>query len=56
MEEYLANNAPKQCITSIDTIVGYVKSELIKENLVYEMQQYRRYEVHQAMSPCYRSS
>ena len=51
MEKYITSTDQKQCITSIDTIVEYVKGELSKENLVYEMQQYRRYEMHQAMSP-----
>ena len=51
MEKYITSTDPKQCITSIDTIVEYVKGELSKENLVYEMQHYRRKEMHQAMSP-----
>ena len=51
MEEYILSTDPTQCINSIDAIVEHGRGMFSKETLVYEMQQYRRYELHQSMSP-----
>ena len=51
MEEYITSTDPTQCITSIDAIIEHDRGEFCKETLVYEMQQDRRYELLQSMSP-----
>ena len=53
MEEYQTNTDSKQCITSIDTIVGYVDGELSKEKLDTTLSSLRNAS---SDEPCYRST